>query len=619
MPEIVQQDQTIVIRRPDGTLCEVTPQRKDLMRRAMAMNVAKQTMFLVQHHHKTEAGKMVKPDHQWMAVYKDCSPDMRVIAPAQRGKTLYNLVKTFAQLMLGLSVGWVMPKENKITELVAGKLDLTVKNTPLYQQMIALSDGKDNARFKTFGAYGKLYLVTANSPNELTSFSADAMHIDERDFCNRTNLPMYPSRMNASDFKLTDEISTPTFEGKPPRAGQLGPDNIHSQFLRGDQCRYFSSCPHCGWEQILDWYDNVVTVERDDQGRIIRYNVRDPDWAPGSQKDCRVCCAHKECGRPFDRLLPGVWRALHPERSMRTRWMEALCSSMGPTIAQMLETFVQGLANPGIMQQFQNMDLGRTFSGGSMRFTEMLFARCVDQNHYMAESSDGPCTIGIDVNAPWIDVQISRWVQGKQIKVHAAKLQGGIEEIISTIRRFHVVAGVVDQQPEGHFVLQLQEKALSEARCQLVRCKYATNDQSSKIVISEQGETKIDPPRLVTVNRTMALDAVFATMLVREVTWFKNWNMVLGGMLAEDFFTPVRKLTTNEAGIERFVWEGKPDHQLHAAVYDQLAGELLGMNILRDLSQLGPMISDHPHLAPTQDEVLASNQNRDDRPMIIRG
>ena len=79
-----------------------------------------------------------------------------------------------------------------------GKLNPTIRGTALYEQLVDDAGGHDTVGFKQFGDYGKLYIVTANSENELTSFSADAMHIDERDFCNRQNLPMYTSRMNWS-------------------------------------------------------------------------------------------------------------------------------------------------------------------------------------------------------------------------------------------------------------------------------------------------------------------------------------------------------------------------------------------------------------------------------------
>lgn len=610
---------TLSVRLPDGRLGKTSIRRSELVRRAMAAEIARKTVWLAQEVHVTESGRRISLDRQWESIYADPSCDMRIIAPAQRGKTLYQIVKTMAQLYCGMAVGWVMPKYGKVQELVNGKLNGTIKNTPLYLEMQEASTGADTLQFKTFGDYGKLYLVTANSENELTSFSSDAMHIDERDFCNRVNLPMYPSRMNASPYRLTDEISTPTTEGSEAKLGQPGNDNIHSEWLTGDRRRYFSKCPRCGTEQILDWYKNVVQVDRDESGRITGFDVRDKDWSVGSPQDLRVCC--RECRHPFDRLSSGRWIAQRPHRTrMRTYWVEALASPIGPSIEQMLQTFTRALGNPSKMQHFHNMDLGRPYAGGMLRFTKDLFRQCApNQRHWMLTECDGPCTAGVDVNRPWLDIQISRWIGGKQVKVWAGKVQGGEREVVALFRKFNVIGAVIDNQPETKFSMSLQD-ACAGAGISMIRCKYASTEQSRMIVVSEAGENpKLDPPRLITVNRTVAIDTLYETMQTKVVEWFTDWETAISGALIEEFTIPVRKLSISEAGAERFVWEGKPDHQLHAAVYDLLAGDLLKMNIVRDYSEIGPFVNDFTHGGGGYKPDPGGNPQRNDAVMIQRG
>lgn len=571
---------------------EVRIQRGELVRRAQSAAIARQTMHLALNVHKTESGRDLRIDGQWREVYADPSTDMRIIAPAQRGKTTYQLVKTMAQLSLGMAVGWVMPKQDKVTELVHGKLDSTIRMTPEYAALKDGGGGHDNVRFKTFGDFGKLYIVTANSESELTSFSADAMHIDERDFCHRGNLSMYPSRMEASPFKLTDEISTPTTIGAEHRRGQMGVDNIHSEFLRGDQHRWHTPCHSCGEYQIMDFYDHFVETQVDDSGRIMDFRVRDEQWEPGSVRDIRAICA--KCRRPMDRFADGRWIALNPGARIRSRWIEALASTIGSPVAVMLESFAAALGNPFKMQSFHNLVLGRPYSGGLLNFDRDLFLRCVVDGHYMSQSSDGPCTIGIDVNNPWLDLQISRWVDGEQVKVYAAKAPANIEHLLPLCRRFGVVGGVIDHQPEIKLSTSIQEKML-EAGIQLVRCKYATGDQNTPIIHSEKGEGPFDAPRLITVNRTWAIDSLYESMHHAAVKWFADWDTVLDGDLAREFRTPTRKLVLTESGNEKYTWEGKPDHQMHAAVYDWMAGEILDMRKPLDLSDVMTVRQDVDH------------------------
>lgn len=585
-----------------GMDAEIELEHRELVRRAMAAQVARRVMELVDHHHVTESGRRIKLDEQWRDVYADPSPDVRIMAPAQRGKTLYEIVKTFSRMSLGLACGWVMPKYGKIQELVRGKLDPTIRNTPFYRDNMK---GGDTMQFKEFGDYGRLYLVTSNSESELTSFSADCMTIDERDFCNNVMLPMYPSRMNASPYKLTDEISTPTVEGTLASRGARGVDNIHSEFLKGDQRRWWTSCNNCGHEQIIDWYKHVVDIKTDQGGRIMDFAVRDVQWEPGGPMDIRPVC--EACRRPMDRLGPGRWRSSNPGKMTRSYWIEALATVMGPTLAQMHAKFTDAIGNPSKMQQFHNMDLGRPYAGGIMRFTDDLFKLC-EGGYRMLERCDGPCTIGIDVNRPWLDVQISKWVDGKQIKVYAGKIDGDEETICDLIKRFGVTGGVMDTHPEQKFSQKVQAVAMERHRVPIVRCKYATNEQGKMIVVSEAGETKLDAPRLITVNRTVCIDSVYETMQTASVQWFDNWREACNGDLPDEFRNPVRKLVTNEAGNHRFVWAGEPDHQLHAAVYDWLAGEVLGMKVKLDYSKITPVVSTVVHQSAPEPRTASDSQ-----------
>src|SRR5690606_19021911 len=98
--------------------------------------------------------------------------------------------------------------------------------------------------------------------------------------------------------------------------------------------------------------------------------------------------------------------------------------------------------------------------------------------------------------------------------------------------------------------------------------------------------------------------------------WFEEWQEVINGALAEEFSNPVRKLVINDVGTEKFVWEGIPDHQLHAGVYDQIAGTVLEMDAVKDYSDIGPFMSvllhSHPPVGP-------ESSGFDDSVMILKG
>lgn len=570
-----------------GRVVEV--ERRELLRRAMGAQIALRRMELIQRHHRTESNRPILLEPQWEQIYADPAPDIRIVSAAQRGKTTRTIVDIMAQLSLGLSVGLVMPKDQKVKELVQGKLDPTIRNTELYQDML---DANDTVHFKSFRS-ARLHIVTSNSKSELTSFSADCMHVDERDLCDPQNLPMYPSRMNASDYKLSDEISTPTLD--PPKAGdgRYTVDNIVSEFLTGDQHRWYVKCPHCDWWQVCDFYENLVNVEKDESGRILDYHIRDRAWHAKCGRDIHLCCAR--CGEAFDRLRPGVWRAENVGARKRSYWVEPLNLEMGPSMQALVDMFAASLGNPSKMQHFHNLFLGRTYAGGLQRFDEALFTACAG-SHHMATDCAGPCTIGIDVNRPYLDIQITMHAGGRRVKILAAKTRDDPQTLVRLMRRYGVKVGCIDQDPESRFAQAVQDEC-QKYRIHLIRVKYASNQQAKAISVSEPGDNPaFDPPRMVTVDRTHVIDALYMVMQNRQVEWFREWKTALDGKLFDEFRNPVRIYIPPEEGRrERMAWEGGPDHQMHAAVLDLLAETLGGIRGMANYEEVSPIVVETGH------------------------
>lgn len=581
----------MVTVRIGGRTVEI--ERRELLRRAMGAQVAVRRLELVREHHRNEANRRIMLEPQWEQIYADPAPDIRIVSAAQRGKTLRELIDTMAQLTLGLSVGWVMPKDQKVKELVQGKLNPTIRNTPLYSRL--LDGASDTVHFKSFGS-ARLYIVTAKSESELTSFSADAMHIDERDLCDRTNLPMYPARMNASPYRLSSEISTPTVD--PPRAGngRYMLDNIASEFLTGDQHRWFVRCGMCGEWQICDFYKNVIEVDRDESGRVLDFKILDPEWSPRSPRDVQLVCA--QCREPMDRLGPGEWRAMNPGAMKRSYWVEPLNLEMGPSILTLIDNFEKSINNPMKMQHFHNLDLGRTYAGGLLRFDESVFAKCTGK-HAIQTQSAGPSTIGIDVNRPWLDIQITQHTDTRRIKVFAAKTRDDAESLVRLMKRYGVRFGCIDNDPEARFAHSVQD-ACRAAGIRLVRVKYATSQQSKPIVISEAADSPVfDPPKMITVDRTYVIDALYAAMQGGQIEWFREWREALEGKMFDEFYNSSRIYQPGEDGKrERFLWEGSPDHQMHAAVYDLLAETICGVRGSMDFEDVLPVTVEGGHRSP---------------------
>lgn len=572
----------------------------------MGRQLAEMRMWLIEHIHRTDKDRKVSFDKnpQWKEIYEDPSPDVVLMASAQVGKSLFGGITLFAAAELGLECGWVLPTDPKRNEFVHDKIERTIQNTQYYADRISEARGPDSTRTKHYrGRDGKstvLHFSTAASDKELVAYSADFMGVDEYDRCDRANLRLVPSRMNQSDYRLTLKVSTPTIPGYQPKdRSQSAPDNIETLFLTGDQGNWYLPCPHCGMWQKPGFYENFVQVEHDDAGRIIDWKVLDQDWSPGSAIDVRMCCANKTCGKPSDRMADGKWRFDNRGAAYRSRWVNRLVADIGEPIADIIDRFSKALGNPTAMQQVHNMDLGISYAGGFVGFKEELFRRCSESDAYTMLSSyeGGLTTAGIDVNVPFYDVQISRWEknnkQRPQVKLFAGKIQGR-DNLYRLLRAFNVKVACMDQQPELNMAVEIQAESIEKIGCKVVRCKYSSHPIAQPYIVSEAGDSVGDPPRLLTLDRTATIDRLYQTMLNREVRWFSNFAEVIGGQMLAEMSRPVRTLITGDRGDERFAWVNGPDHQLHAANLDRVAGEVGGM-LLYSYDVPIAAVSDYTH------------------------
>lgn len=103
--------------------------------------------------------------------------------------------------------------------------------------------------------------------------------------------------MESSKYKMLRRWSTPTTEGY----------GIHKLFMESDQRRWVHTCPHCGYEQIMDYNKNIKQVNDsgvDTIGKVV---------LPGTFQF--VC---QKCGKPLDRWYDGKWVATHPGSGRRT-------------------------------------------------------------------------------------------------------------------------------------------------------------------------------------------------------------------------------------------------------------------------------------------------------------
>ena len=102
--------------------------------------------------------------------------------------------------------------------------------------------------------------------------------------------------MSSSQFKCLRRWSTPTV----PQFG------IHKLYTESDQRHWYHKCPHCGYEQVLDYEKNIKLINP--KGIDTFAKVVQPDTY-------QYVCA--KCGEPLDRWYDGHWVADKPKAGRR--------------------------------------------------------------------------------------------------------------------------------------------------------------------------------------------------------------------------------------------------------------------------------------------------------------
>lgn len=558
--------------------------RKKLLRLHMGRQLAEMIQSMVKTIHRTERSEKVDLDTnpQFQEIYRDPNPDLRTMSSAQVGKTLYGVVRHFAAARLGLNIGYIMPTEDARNRFIKEKINPTIQAVPDYMERMGAA-GLGSVKIKRFrndtGGFTNIFYPGCNSAHDMRSFSADAINVDEYDFCPRENLHLYPARMNYSNYALTYETSTPTLPGDPPNVPAAErSDNIHSKVLEGTDKHYHIKCDHCDFEQELEWTKHIVQEDLDSAGRLVDFRIRDPLYEPGKARDVHPVCLR--CHKPFSRLKVGRWIAFNPTSQISSYTINRLNSPMGKSIAGLVKTYAEAIGNPTKMQVFYNYDIGRPFAAGNVKFTDELFKRCALEGYHALETCDRPSSAGIDVNVPFFDVQCTDYPEGMSCRARvtwAGKIQGE-ESLIARIKAMGVRFVCIDQQPELNTATRLQDEFMKAGiYCTLVR--YSSHPASKMITVSKAAEFPHDPPLQVTVDRTGNIDAHYEDMLLRRLGWPANWASLQEGRVRSEYLKPVRQVEKDENGVEHYGWVGKPDHSLHAGVLNRIAG-ILGASFL---------------------------------------
>jgi hypothetical protein len=182
-------------------------------------------------------------------IYEDWTPIQAIPKAAQIGFSTLAILKTlFAASKRKRNVIYTLPTVGDANQFVSEKVNQIISLNPAINSLVK---DKDNLDQKKVGERFIYYRGTFTEKAALM-FSSDLNVYDEEDRSDSKVIDQYESRLQFSDYKGQWHFSNPSF----PNIGS------HKFWLLSDQKHWFIKCPHCHYEQYLDW-DKNVDLERE--------------------------------------------------------------------------------------------------------------------------------------------------------------------------------------------------------------------------------------------------------------------------------------------------------------------------------------------------------------------
>lgn len=497
--------------------------------------------------------------HPLEAIYQDDHPHIVIMKPAQRGvselainTTLFALehgAARWAPYKDGLNVGYVFPTQDALRDFSKERLSGLEHEDPHLAGLFGADGEFEGVAFKQVGR-SYLYLRGGWSESALLSFPADMIILDEFDKLDPKAVALARRRMNASEVKREIDISTPTLPGR----------GIHSMYLASDQRVYEQQCPACESWHVFDFFQDVrINGETYDRWQFWSAEELRADRA-------RLVCA--SCGHEFtkaERCAPGRWTAQAPDvHGIRGYHVPALAFpfvSLNTLAVNAVATEVSEI------EEFYRSDLGLPHQPGGGGVTEDMLQRLSAElpNGRLPQMAWRDTTMGVDVGSRFHYRITSLGTDGWPYvrAMGAVRAWTDLDDLMS---RFGVSMAVIDALPELHTAMAWAQRHPGR----VLRAFYPTNAAALRSEMFRADEDKLE----VQINRTMAMDSVFAAVVQRRERW--PASVTRDPEVVQHMKAPVRVVSIDTHGQSRPAWvHTQPDHGFHASVYDRIARAVL--------------------------------------------
>lgn len=471
------------------------------------------------------------------SVMDDPSRVVNTVKPAQIGLTVTTMMYFLSVMATQkMNVIYALPSANDAAKLVTTKLNPILYGTPELKRLLNVN--VDSTELKEING-NFLFTRGTRSETAALSVSADLLVADEIDRCDADTLKQFRSRLQASQYRLVRQFSTPTISGY----------GIAKEAEASVRYRHFCTCAHCGHRFLPNYWSDIVIPDYDRPlNELDRINLKDVKWKE-ARWNCPSCGKDPEISK--ERL---EWVAENP-----TENYEATTRFISPATAYRVLTpsyLVRSSTEFNTRSEFINQVLGETSEEENQQITVGDLERAITTSPL--DSTELHC-LGADMGQ-LCHVTIGRLTQdGTLLVVHTEAVPLANFEVRrqELCRQYRVVVSVHDTQPETFLVSKITDRDPNAWGAIFTTSKTTelfTTQQKSQDV--EEGKLNL---RLVKINRTAMLDKLLEQFKGSKVVVARNPD-------TGRFISQMLSLKRQQTMIrDEFTWAWiKTDHNDHA-------------------------------------------------------
>lgn len=499
-------------------------------------------LWLALHHHRTHTNKrMTFKNHLYLLPILSDSADQRVVMKSTQGGFSECLcIISWAAAKQGKVVVYVLPTHQLMERFVSNRFEKSMSYTGYYRKQRTSEKSKDfkrdvidNRSLKDIGA-GVINFVGSGSDIPFIEIPADWLIVDEADKCDAKRLEMGKERLGHSLSPVEIYAGNPTYTGSFLDT-KFKESTMSLWTIRGD----------CGHFIQPDFFKHVLMKVGEQD-----YAIRDKSFRMESGEDVRLIC--DQCGKPVDRFGEGEY--VPQKKSWISGKQFSRLFSGNSTLLELVDDFMKALYDDYKMQRFYNSNLGLPYTSKGAKISKEMLDDCIG-DYFMPDSCEEPCIAGVDIGMT-NNIVVSTFRE--PIRVVYIGTEKDLLGILSVFKRYNVRCFVVDAQPERREALKL---------CH--RWKFGLTN----FYVNSKRDITVNPDtHILNSNRTMALDAVKETVLMKSVHLPKNAPNI------EGFYEQMQASTrVFDEEKEEYRWEhgATPDHYHHAFAYMMLAKRVM--------------------------------------------